>query len=285
MSLKFGAYAMTGSIGLFSDAVESVVNLTAGVIALCAIIVSARPADEDHTFGHGKVEYFSGGVEGVLVLVAAAGIAMAAVRRFLSPVPLQSLGLGLAVAVTAGGVNFVVARIMLKAAKAHDSLVLEADARHLMTDVWTTAALVAGLSITLAAPSWSLLDPILGLIMAVNIMVTGAKLVWTAFQGLMDRGLEPGDLETIEGVIRALGPPFTFHGLRTRKAGRQRFVEFHLLVPGGMSVHDSHALCCRLEREFRRIWPQAHITIHVEPLENGGVCPVAEGENLPEQEK
>jgi cation diffusion facilitator family transporter len=290
MALKFGAFFLTGSVGLFSDAVESVVNLTAGVIALLAIVLAHKPADRSHAYGHGKVEYFSSAAEGILICVAALGIAYASVLRFLNPQPLDRLGAGIAVAVLAGGVNLVAARLMLKAAREYDNIVLEADARHLLTDVWTSAGLVAALAIMgLAPPSWQVLDPILGVAMSVNIVWTGVGLVRRSVAGLMDAGLPAHEVEKITGAIsRSAGENAVYHALRTRRAGAARFVDFHLLLPGAMTVQESHDLCCRIEDDIRAALPGAQITIHVEPKEDyasfdgwkvGGRCARCDGCN------
>jgi cation diffusion facilitator family transporter len=283
MALKFGAFFITGSVGLFSDAVESVVNLAAGIIALTAIILAHRPADQSHAYGHGKVEYFSSGMEGILICLAAVGIAYASVRRFLDPQPLEMLGVGILVAVAAAAVNLVTAKVMLRAAREYDSIVLEADAKHLLTDVWTSAGLVAALSIMLfAPPSWQILDPILGLVMSGNIVWTGIGLMRRSVAGLMDEGLPADEISRITAVIAGVGGPETgFHGLRSRKAGAVRFVDFHLLVPGAVTVQQSHDLCCDIENAIREELPGTQITIHVEPREDrasfdgnqvGGLC-------------
>lgn len=283
MALKFGAFFLTGSVGLLSDAVESVVNLSAGVIALLAIILAHRPADRSHSYGHGKVEYFSSGMEGVLICLAALGIAYASVQRFVHPQELQFLGIGIVVATLAGAVNFAVARIMLRAAREYDSIVLEADARHLLTDVWTSAGLVCALAVMLfAPPSWQILDPVLGLLMSVNIVWTGLGLVRRSVAGLMDAGLPPDEIALITGAIKDMGGENTgFHALRTRKSGAVRFVDFHFLVPGSMTVQESHDLCCEIEEAIRSALPGCQITIHVEPREDyasfdgwkvGGLC-------------
>lgn len=270
MALKFGAFFLTGSVGLFSDAVESVVNLTAGLIALIAIVMAQRPADRSHAYGHGKVEYFSSGAEGILVCLAAAGIALASIRRFMDPQPLESLGVGMVVAVAAGLVNFITARIMLRAAQEYDSIVLEADARHLLTDVWTSAGLVCALAVMYAAPpSWQVIDPVLGIVLAVHISWTGIGLVRRSVGGLMDEGLPQEDIERIAGVIARIGGEQSgFHALRTRKAGSARFIDFHLLVPGTMTVQHSHDLCTAMETELDGMWPGTQVTIHVEPRED-----------------
>lgn len=283
MALKFGAFFLTGSVGLFSDAVESVVNLTAGVIALLAIVTAHRPADDGHAYGHGKAEYLSSGMEGALICVAAVGIAYASVQRFFNPQPLEALGTGIVVATAAGAVNFAAARIMLRAAKEYDNIVLEADARHLLTDVWTSAGLVTALGVMLfAPPSWQILDPVLGFIMAVNIVWTGVSLVRRSVAGLMDEGLPAREVDVIvEAIGRVAGEGNQYHALRTRRAGAVRFVDFHLLVPGSMTVQQSHDLCCGIEEGISAALPGAQVTIHVEPREDhasfdgwtvGGLC-------------
>lgn len=270
MALKFGAFFLTDSVGLFSDAVESVVNLTAGVIALLAIILAYQPADHSHAYGHGKVEYFSSGAEGLLICLAAVGIAYASVQRFLSPHPIESLGVGILVATLAGAVNFGVSRIMLQAAREYDSIVLEADAKHLLTDVWTSAGLVGALAVMLfAPPSWQILDPILGLFMSVNILWTGIGLMRRSVAGLMDEGLPAEEISQITGAITRIGGAQTgFHALRSRKSGSARFVDFHLLVPGAMTVQASHDMCCEIEDAIRAVLPGTQTTIHVEPRED-----------------
>ncbi len=268
--LKFGAWGLTGSVGLFSDAVESLVNLSASLLALWALSVAHRPADDDHSYGHGKVEYFSSGAEGLLIMVAAVGIAWASLERFRHPAPLDNLGLGMLVALLAALINLAVARGMLAAAKRFDSITLEADARHLLTDVWTSAGMVAGLSCLLfLPPGWAVLDPAIGLLMAANICFTGFSLLRRSAHALMDHALPEAEIARIEAAIRAqAGPGTRYHGLRTRKAGRERFADFHLLVPGDMTVNASHDLCCAIEEDIQTAFPGIHVTIHVEPLED-----------------
>ena len=281
--LKFGAWAMTDSVGLLSDATESLVNLTAAVLALTAITIALRPADSVHAYGHGKAEYFSSGIEGVLIIVAAFGIGYAAIGRFLSPVPLSNLGLGLLLALISSAINFFTARIMLKAAKRFDSITLEADAKHLLTDVWTSVGLVAGLAVIMAMPQWKILDPIIAMIMAVNIVFTGVGLLKRSVGGLMDDALPKKELKVIAKAIQSYcGDTCSFHGLRTRKSGPKRFIDFHLLVPGAMTVTDSHELCELIEELIKLRLNNVEVTIHVEPIESatsydgmtvGGLCP------------
>jgi cation diffusion facilitator family transporter len=287
LALKFGAWGMTDSVGLLSDATESVINLAAGVLALSAITVAMRPADHKHAYGHGKAEYFSSGIEGVLIIAAALGIAYAAIDRFLNPRDLTNLGPGLALALLASAVNFVTARVMLRAAAHFDSITLEADAKHLLTDVWTSAGMVAGLGVLLIMPRWQVLDPIIAIVMAGNIVHTGVGLVRRSVGGLMDDALPSEEIERIaEAIRRHQGENATFHGLRTRKSGRHRFIDFHLLVPGETSVREAHDLCRVIEDEIESTLGMTEITIHVEPLECdssydgkevGGACEASVG--------
>lgn len=267
--LKFGAYFLTGSVSLLSDAAESLVNLTAGLVAFGALTIAARPADEDHAYGHDKAEFFSSGVEGALILVAAASIIFAAINRFLHPSPLNELGFGLLISVAAAGVNYGVALIMLKVAKRHDSITLEADAKHLMTDVWTSAGVVGGLAVVMfTPPSWQILDPIMAVLVGLNIIHTGIDLLRRSWDGLMDAALPTDEVARIEAAIRGEIPAdASFHDLKTRKSGPRRFVEFHLLLPGGTTVKDSHHLCDRIEAAVGAAFPKAYVTIHVEPAE------------------
>ena len=269
LALKFGAYFITGSVSLLSDAMEAFVNLAAGMVALGALTYAARPADEDHHFGHDKAEYFASGVEGALILVAAASIAWAAVQRLLHPAPVESLGWGLMVSVVAAGMNFATAKIMLRAARAHDSITLEADAKHLLTDVWTTVGIVAGLLVVMWRPEWSILDPLMAIAVAVQIVFTGIDLLRRSADALLDAALPPEELRTAEAAIRgALPPEADFHALRTRKAGSRRFLDLHLVVPGTMSVAESHALCDRVEAAIVAALANADATVHVEPRES-----------------
>lgn len=269
MALKFGAYFLTGSVSLLSDAVESLVNLSAGLIALAALTIAARPADVDHAYGHDKAEYFSSGAEGALILVAAVSIIYAAMARFLHPAPLENLGSGLTVSMLAAALNFATARAMLKVGNQYDSITLEADAKHLMTDVWTSVGVVAGLGVVMfAPPSWQILDPIMALAVGLHIIFTGVHLMQRSWSGLMDAALPLDEVGRIEAEIGKLLPADTsFHDLRTRKSGSRRFIDFHLLVPGASTVNEAHALCDRIEEALERTLPNTAVTIHVEPLE------------------
>lgn len=269
MALKFGAWYLTDSVSLFSDAAESLVNLAGGLVALGALTIAARPADDDHAYGHDKAEYFSSGVEGALILAAAGTIIYAAVERFFHPQALHDLGPGLLVSFVAASVNFITARIMLGYALTHDSITLEADAKHLLTDVWTSVGVLGGLSVVMfAPPAWQILDPIMAIAVSLNIVVTAVGLLRRSAAGLMDAALPAGEVARIEVEIQRLLPDgASFHNLRTRKAGPRRFIEFHLLLPGDASVSESHALCDKIEGAIAEILPRTSITIHVEPPE------------------
>lgn len=274
LTLKFGAWFLTGSVSLFSDAAESLVNLTAGLIALAALTVAARPADTDHAYGHDKAEYFSSGAEGALILVAAVSIIYTAVGRFLHPAALENLAPGLMVSMLAAALNFATARVMLKVAYKYDSITLEADAKHLLTDVWTSAGVVAGLGVVMfAPPSWQILDPIMAVAVGLHIIHTGVGLLRRSWGGLMDLALPADEVGRIEAEIGRLLPAGTsFHDLRTRKSGPRRFIEFHLLVPGETSVNDAHDLCDRIEAALEQALPNASVVIHVEPRETHPPC-------------
>ena len=266
--LKFGAYFLTDSVSLWSDALESLVNLAAGLVALGALFVAEQPADDGHMYGHDKAEYFSSGVEGALILVAAVSIIWSAAHRLADPQPLARLGPGIVVAFLAGAMNFATARIMLKVARQHDSITIEADAKHLLTDVWTSAGIIAGLLVVMAMPQWAILDPLMAMAVGVHIIVTGIGLLRRSADGLMDAALPPAEVKRTETLIRAELPEGTsFHALRTRKAGARRFLEFHLLVPGATRVLESHLLCDRIEAALTARFAKAQVTIHVEPSE------------------
>lgn len=269
IALKFGAYFLTGSVSLWSDALESLVNLAAGLVALGALMVAERPADANHAYGHDKAEYFSSGVEGALILVAAISIIWSAGHRLLEPQPLTQLGPGMIVAFLAGAMNFATARVMLKVAHQHDSITIEADARHLMTDVWTSAGILGGLLVVAWMPQWTILDPLMAIAVGIHIIVTGVGLLRRSADGLMDVALPAGEVARAEALIMAELPAgASHHALRTRKSGTRRFLELHLLVPGAMSVAESHALCDRIESSLTGHLAKAHVTIHVEPNES-----------------
>lgn len=268
LGLKFTAYALTGSVGILSDALESFVNLAGALIALTALRVAAKPADSTHPYGHDKAEYFSSGVEGTLILIAAASIAYAAIERLLRPVALEQLSWGLVVAGSASLLNFIVARALLNAAKRYDSITLEADAQHLLTDVWTSVGVIVGL-LALTVTGWQWLDSVIALAVAAHIVITGIGLVRRSIDGLMDYNLPTDELAQLEAILHRHRDQFvTYHRLRARKSGSRRFIDLHLVVPGARSVQEAHDLCERVERDIEKALPHASVTIHIEPAED-----------------
>lgn len=269
MTLKFGAWFMTDSVSILSDAAEGVINLIAGVIALSALRVAMLPADKHHAFGHGKAEYLSSGAEGVLIVLASIGIISASVQRFLHPMQLSNISAGLAVALAASLLNFGTARLMLRGARHFDSITLEADARHLLTDVWTSVGLVAGLGVLLVVPPrWHILDPVIAVVMASNIFHSGYVLIRRSLQGLMDHALPDGEVREIGEIIAStVGPKIEYHDLRTRKSGACRHIEFHLLFEGGITLREAHEMSTEVENNLLVRFPASHIAVHLEPLD------------------
>jgi len=266
--LKTAAYLLTDSVGLLSDAMESLVNLAGALMALAMLTVAARPADQDHAYGHTKAEYFSSVVEGLLIIVAAVSIAVAAVQRLLEPRPLEQIGLGLGISVLASGVNLAVALVLLRAGKRHASISLEANAHHLLTDVWTSVGVVAGVG-AVALTGWGRLDPIVALVVAANIVWTGVAIMQRSVSGLMDVALSDEEQRTIQGVFeRHSESGLQFHALRTRQSGSRRFVSVHVLVPGAWTVQRGHELLEEIEGQIRAAVPNATVTTHLEPLED-----------------
>ncbi|GHO98744.1 transporter [Reticulibacter mediterranei] len=268
MVIKFLGYLLTGSVGLFSDAAESVVNLVAALVGLWAVTLSARPADEDHTYGHTKAEYFSSGVEGALILVAALVIASEAIPRLLHPEPIEQASLGLTFSVIGALINGVLAWFMLREGKKQRSMSLQADAHHLFTDVVTTAGVLVGVLLVVLT-KWYLLDPLVALLVAGNIIWTGVKLLRQTGLGLLDTVLPKEDREVVSSVLdpyRQHG--IDFHAMRTRMAGRRRFVSFHVIVPGAWTVLKGHALCEEIELALHSALPDSTIFTHLEPREN-----------------
>jgi cation diffusion facilitator family transporter len=232
------------------------------------LTIAARPADEDHAFGHSKAEYFASGVEGLLILVAAAAIATTAVERLFDPHPLGQVGLGLAVSAGASVINLVVGLALVKVGKRRNSITLEADGRHLLTDVWTSVGVIVGVGMV-ALTGWNALDPIVALLVAANIVWTGVGFVRRSVAGLMDASLPPAEQQKVEGVLaRYRLQGVEFHALRTRQAAARRFVSVHVLVPGALSVHDAHHLAEDLEQDIRTALGDAVVTTHLEPVED-----------------
>lgn len=268
IGLKTGAWWLTGSVGLLSDAIESLVNLAGALMALWMLTIAEQPPDEGHAYGHGKAEFFSSGFEGGLILLAALGIAYAAFERLLNPQPLQQFGIGLAVSVLAAAVNLGTGLVLLAAGRRHGSITLEADAHHLLTDVWTSAGVIVGVA-AVALTGWQWLDPALALAVGLNIVWTGWRLMRRSTQGLMDAALPAPQLAAIESALdryRAQG--LAFHAVRTRQAGVRSFVSMHVLVPGAWTVQQGHDLLERIEADVRAAVPRSSVFTHIEPIED-----------------
>ena len=264
--LKGWAYLLTGSVGLLSDALESFVNLAGALMALAMLTVAARPPDEDHAYGHGKAEYFSVGVEGALILIAAISIAIAAVDRLMNPRQLEQVGVGLAVSVVASAINFAVAMVLMRAARAHRSATLEADAHHLLTDVWTSAGVLVGVG-AVVLTGWLWLDPVVALVVAANIVWTGSRIMYKSVSGLMDVALPEDDQKVLRTLLeRYADEGIEYHALRTRQSGARRFVSLHVLVPPEWSVQQGHDTLERIEADIRRALPPVTVFTHLEPL-------------------
>lgn len=268
IGLKTAAYLITGSVGLLSDAVESLVNLLGGIMALAMLTIAARPADEDHAYGHGKAEYFSSGLEGGLILVAAISIAVAATLRLITPQPLHELGLGLGVSVAASVINLIVALLILRAGRKHNSITLEANAKHLLTDVWTSVGVLAGIGLV-AATGWQRLDPVVALLVAANIIWTAIGIMRRSVGGLMDISISAADLEAVRKIFATYeADSVKFHALRTRQSGAQKFISVHVLVPGDWTVQRGHELLEKIEADIRRAISDSIIFTHLESLDD-----------------
>jgi len=266
IGLKLAAYLLTGSVGLLSDAIESLVNLVGGVMALAMLTVAERPADEEHAYGHSKAEYFSSGVEGTLILIAAITIAVTACQRLMTPKPLEQVGFGLAVSVAASLVNLGVALLLLRAARRFRSITLEANAQHLLTDVWTSVGVVAGVG-GVALTGWNRLDPIIALVVAANIVWTGSGIVRRSIAGLMDTALPAEEQETVRRVLAGYaGGGVTFHDVRTRRSGAARFVTLEVWVEGSWTVQRGHDLLGKVEAGIRQALPGTTVFTHLAPL-------------------
>lgn len=268
IGLKGGAYALTGSIALLSDALESLVNLAAALVALVALWVASRPADDEHTYGHTKAEYFSSGFEGALILVAAVGILVAAARRLVEPQPIHAPALGLGITALAALLNLGVARVLLRAGRRHESITLEADAHHLLADVWTSLGVILGVAAA-ALTGWYRLDPLLAIAVALLVIRAGLKLVRRSMLGLLDTSLPEETLGTISAILESHGGDgVRYHALRTRQAGARRFISFHILVPGDWTVQRGHDLLEQIEEQIREAVPNSVVDTHLEPIED-----------------
>jgi cation diffusion facilitator family transporter len=267
IGLKSLAWWITGSVGLLSDALEGLVNLAAALLALWMLRLAASPPDEAHPFGMSKAEYFAAGTEGALIVLAAAGIVATALPRLFHPEPLGMPGPGLALSALAALINLGAALVLVRAGKRHDSITLEADGKHLMTDVWTSAGVIAGVG-TVAATGWLVLDPLIALAVAVHIVWAGAGLVRRSIAGLLDRAIPHEERDAITKLFGEYSKRYgvAFHALRTRQAGARRFVMFHLLVPDAWSVEQAHRLSEEIEARIRALVPNAHMMVHIEPI-------------------
>jgi cation diffusion facilitator family transporter len=265
--LKFAAYFYTDSVGLLSDAAETTVNLVAAVTAWLSLRYAAKPVDVEHTYGHKKIEYFSSGLEATLILAAAVGIAWYAVHRLYDPEPLHEPLVGALVALAASVINLVVAVWLVRLGRRHRSIVLEADGQHLLADVVTSVGVVIGL-VLVRATGQSWLDPVVAILVSMNIIRIGWRLLVRSFNGLMDHALPAAEQAQVRRAIEAhLEPNTAYHALRTRQAGTDRFVDFHLLVPGRTKVAQAHGLAVRVESAIRAALPATEVVIHIEPIE------------------
>jgi cation diffusion facilitator family transporter len=269
IALKFGAYRLTGSVGLLSDAFESIVNLVAAIAAFWALSYAAKPPDAEHTFGHSKAEYFSSALEGILILVAAGSIAVAAGERLLHPQPIEQIGLGLGLSLVATAINGGVAWILLRASRRLRSITLRADAHHLLTDVWTSVGVVLGIGLV-SVTHWLILDPIVAILVALNIVWTGFGLLKETSSGLLDASMSSEAKQAISQVMNEYETQegIQFHALRTRVAGTRSFVSFHVLVPGAWTVQRGHDVCEAIEQAIVSALPGSDVTTHLEPLED-----------------
>jgi cation diffusion facilitator family transporter len=268
IALKATAWLITGSVGLLSDAAESVVNLVAAVVAILALRWALKPADEEHAYGHAKAEYFSAGVEGAMIVAAALVIVATALPRLWDPQPIEEARVGMAISAGASLINLGVGVLLLRAGRQERSIVLEADGRHLLTDVWTTAGVVAAVGLV-ALTGWNVIDPLVALAVAGNIIITGTSLMRRSVGGLMDQGLNTADQARIADVLaRYERDGIGFHALRTRQAGSRAFISLHVLVPGAWTVQRGHDVVEDIERDLREALPHATVFTHLEPAED-----------------
>ncbi|MBI1351460.1 MAG: cation diffusion facilitator family transporter [Actinomycetales bacterium] len=272
IGLKLAAYLLTGSVGLLSDALESVVNLVAAIIALVALRIASLPPDRSHPYGHGKVEYFSAGAEGVMILVAAAMIIWSAVGRLLNPEPLEDLGIGLAITAVATAVNLAVGLAVLRAGRHHRSMALIADGKHLLTDVWTSVGVIIGVGLV-ALTGWLPLDALVAIAVGLNILWTGSGLVRRSTQGLMDHAMPHAEEVLVSEILRQVTEEYPdgqvhFHAIQTRESGRERFVSLHVLVPGAWTVAQGHDVLELVEDRLRSAIPDLLVHTHLEPIDD-----------------
>lgn len=268
IGLKTAAWRVTGSVGLLSDAAESVVNLVAAVVALVALKVAAIPADRNHNFGHSKAEYFAAAVEGIMIFVAAGVIVVFSVQRLLNPRDLEEVGLGLVISLVAAAINGVVAVVLIRAGRRYRSITLRADGQHLLTDLWTSIGVVVGVGLV-ALTGWNWLDPVVGIAVGINILWTGYRLIRESTDGLMDVSLPKADNDRLREILAAhTNHEMDFHAVRTRESGARRFMEMHMLVPGSWSVQRGHDAMEDLIDQINAEFPDLRVTGHLEPIED-----------------
>jgi cation diffusion facilitator family transporter len=267
IALKTLAWWLTGSVGLLSDALESIVNLAAALLAVTMLRVAASPPDENHPYGFSKAEYFAAGIEGALIVLAAAGILASAIPRLLEPEPLDSPGLGLTLSVAASGINLAVGVLLIRVGRRHHSIALEADGHHLITDVWTSAGVIIGVGLVFLT-GWLRLDPLVALGVAAHIVWTGLRLMRRSWRGLLDAAIPAEDTGEVTKLFAEYSRRYgvSFHALRTRQAGKRRFISFHFLVPDAWSVAQAHRLSEEIEERIRSLVPNASIFTHIEPI-------------------
>jgi len=269
IALKTAAYFLTGSIGLLSDALESLINLAAAIVALLLLKTAVAPPDDEHAYGHDKAEYFSGAIEGTLILIAAVAIGWAAIQKLFAPQPLEQIGVGLLITAIATVINLVVGQILIRKGREHHSVTLEADGKHLMTDVWTSVGV--GVAIfAVSVTGWLVLDPIIALVVAANIKRTGFYLLKRSSQGLMDVAVSDDEQKSIRHILDGYvkDENIEYHAFRTRQSGIRKFVAVHILVPGAWTVHQGHQLLDRIEADIRRAVPNTVIFTHLESLDD-----------------
>jgi cation diffusion facilitator family transporter len=266
IGMKATAYFLTGSVGLLSDALESMVNLAAAIVALLVLHLVSRPANDEFSFGFSKAEYFSSGFEGGMILLASAGIIITALPRLINPVPLEKLGIGLVISVCASLINLAVSLVLMNAARKYNSITLEADAKHLMTDVWTTAGVLVGIALVWIT-GWIILDPIIAMLVAVNILFTGYRLLVRSGRGLLDMAVAPEELNSVKSILESYKEQgVSYHALRSRQAAAKKFMVVHLLVPGDWSVKKGHMLAEQVEMRVMENVSNTNIVTHVEPI-------------------
>ena len=268
ISIKSAAYYATGSVGFLSDAMESFINLAAGIVAFAMLSIAARPPDKEHPFGHDKAEYFSSLIEGILIVLAAIGISYAAINRIYHPQPLSELNIGMLLALSATLINFITARILLFYGRKHNSITLEADSQHLMTDVWTTVGIICGIFLV-KLTNWQILDPLMAIAVALSILYTGGKLIIRSIDGLMDTKVAEKELIRIRQILdQFIDKDINYHALYTRQSASKRFISFHLLVPGDFTVNKAHEFTKTIEYELTKEYAYSDIFIHLEPFDD-----------------